>query len=598
MMATSGAGPPGPRERGAWRGAGVPAIQTMLRILRAFAWMRWRILVNSLEKTGARDVVERFSLAIEHIAPILLLVLLVPSALALAGVAGYSGYELAVQERTLVPFEFLRYLLLAATGFAIIGPILVPTADRTNAVRLLLLPIPPRALYVAQLGSTLTDPWTLMILPVALALPVGVLAGGAPLAALTTLAAGVLFIVAITGIAALVTTILHLLLRDRRRGEILALLFILILPLLSLLPSVISASERRERRAVAERAHDAVPKTERATRVPPWVEDAGTRVLALVPSELYTSTVRGIRSERPVAGTPLLLLLASTIAVHGIGLLLFQRVLASPGTTGARRTASTRAVWGRTLPGISPGSSAVALTLVRLALRTPRGRAIMLSPLLMLGLFGVLVYRSGSFDFGPFGSTGGFGLAVFAAFVALASILPIGMNQFAVDGAGLTMTLLAPLSTRQILAGKAVGAALISIPPALVCVLLAAATFRSGEPAMWAALILSLPATYILTSPAGAIFSAIFPRVVDMNSIGRGSNAHGLSGFLGMLGFAAAALPCVLLTVLATRLLGRPWLAPVLILLWCGVAFTVARLVFRVAERIFDRRRENLAMLM
>lgn len=570
----------------------------MLRILRAFAWMRWRILVNSLEKTGARDTVERFSLAIEHITPILLLVLLVPSALVLAGVAGYSGYELAAQSRTLVPFEFIRYLLLALTGFAIVGPILVPAADRTNAVRLLLLPIPPRALYVAQLGSTLTDPWTLMMLPVALALPVGVLAGGAPVAALTALAAGLLFIFTISGITALITTILHLLLRDRRRGEILALLFILILPVLSFLPSVIGASERRERRAAADRAPEIVRKMERATRVPQWIEDAGTRVFALVPSELYTSSVRAIRSERPFAGTPLLLLLAGAIGVHGIGLLLFQRVLASPGTTGARRTASTRAVWGRTLPGVSPGASAVALTLMRLALRTPRGRATLLSPLLMLVVFGVLVYRSGSFDFGPFGETGGFGVAVFAAFVGLVSILPIAMNQFAVDGAGLTMTLLAPLTARQVLAGKAIGGAAISIVPAFVCVLLAAATFRTGHPALWAALTLSLPATYILTSPAAAIFSAIFPRVVDMNSIGRGSNAHALSGFLGMLGFIAAALPCVALTLLATRLLGRPWLAPVLLLLWCAGTFAIARLLFHLAERVFDRRRENLAMLM
>ena len=49
----------------------------------------------------------------------------------------------------------------------------------------------------------------------------------------------------------------------------------------------------------------------------------------------------------------------------------------------------------------------------------------------------------------------GLGLATFASGVTLLSILPISMNQFAVDRAGLTMTLLSPLSARQILAGKA-----------------------------------------------------------------------------------------------------------------------------------------------
>jgi len=36
-----------------------------MAILRAFVWMRWRVLMNSLERTGARDRLERFSVAIE-----------------------------------------------------------------------------------------------------------------------------------------------------------------------------------------------------------------------------------------------------------------------------------------------------------------------------------------------------------------------------------------------------------------------------------------------------------------------------------------------------------------------------------------------------
>ena len=43
----------------------------MLRTLRAFAWMRWRVLVNSLERTGARDRLERFSLAVDQLGPII-----------------------------------------------------------------------------------------------------------------------------------------------------------------------------------------------------------------------------------------------------------------------------------------------------------------------------------------------------------------------------------------------------------------------------------------------------------------------------------------------------------------------------------------------
>lgn len=570
----------------------------MLNILRAFAWIRWRVLINSLEKSGARDTVERFSLAIEHIGPIILALVMIPTALAFAGVAGYTGYHLASGAQTLVAFEFLRYLLLAATALTIVGPILVPAADRTNPVRLLLLPIPPRALYVAQAAGAVADPWALMVMPILVALAVGLLAGGAAVAAAIALVAGLLLMVALLGMSALTTTLLHLLLRDRRRGELIALGFIVILPLMSFLPSIIGGAERRERRVAGDRAPEVVRRMERATRVPTWIEDAGTRALAFVPSEAYANSMRRVRTDPGATLVPLAGLLAAAVGIHAIGLLLFQRVVANPGTTGAKRTASMRGVWERALPGASPATSAVALALARLTVRTPRGRAILLSPLLMLAFFGFLVYRSGSFDFGPFGKAGALGLATFAAFVALMSSMPISMNQFAVDGAGLTMTLLSPLSTRQLLAGKAIGGALISLPPALLCVALAALVFRSGDPAMWAALAVSLPAVYIATAPALALFSMLFPRVVDMNSIGRGSNAHGLSGIVGILGFAIAGVPCVALTLLATQVFGRPWLAPALILLWSMGLFVIARLVFPLIERTFERRRENLAMLM
>jgi hypothetical protein len=241
----------------------------------------------------------------------------------------------------------------------------------------------------------------------------------------------------------------------------------------------------------------------------------------------------------------------------------------------------------------------VALAQVRLALRTPRGRATLFSPLLMLVFFGVLVLKSGNMSFGPFGEfDGGLGLATFASSVALLSILPIAMNQFAVDGAGMTMALLSPLTTRQLLSGKAVGNGLIAVPTALLCVALAGGVFGGDSLAMWLALPLGLFATYTLASPAAAVFSAMLPRVVDMNSIGRGSNAHGLSGLLGLLAFAASAVPCIALALGAPRLLGWPFAGPALLLVWCAVAFVLARVLLGFAARVFDRRRENLAMLM
>ena len=167
----------------------------------------------------------------------------------------------------------------------------------------------------------------------------------------------------------------------------------------------------------------------------------------------------------------------------------------------------------------------------------------------------------------------------------------------AVNGTLLTLMLLSPLSDREYLAGKAVGNALIGLPPAFICVIGVALLFRDGSPTLWLAVPLSLIATYLLTSAPSAMLSAVFPRLVDLNSIGRSSNAHGLAGLLGMLSFVAAGASNLAIVFVANWL-GRPGLVPILLVGWCVIAFFISRLLFAMARRVFAARRENLALLL
>lgn len=565
----------------------------MLRILRAFAWMRWRTLVNSLERTGSRDKVQRLAVAIEHIAPILLMIVMIPSAIALAGIAGMAGYTLVTGERSFA-FQLVRYAMLLGTVLIIFGQIVVPSADRTNPIRLLLLPIEERTLYVAQTAGALADPWLALLVPLVIGVPVGLAIAGAFGSALVAVVAGALIILTLLGISALTTTLIHLLLRDRRRGELVALFLIMVLPLLSLLPSILGSSYSRRARSQSQQERPAA----RRSPLPPWALNAGRQAFSMTPSELYVTSVQSttrVATASPAA--PLGGLGAFVVIVHGIGLVMFRRALASPAST-SRRTVAVRGIWERVLPGVSPPASAVALAFVRLVLRTPRGRSVLIGPLIFFVIFALFTARAGGLDFGSMRMRSGLGLATLAGFMSLLSINPIALNQFAVDGAGLTMALLAPLSTRQLLIGKAVGGGLIALPPALLVVLLSRVAFSGGHPALWLALLVSLFATYILASPIAAMLSTFFPRVVDMNSIGKGSNAHGVAGVVGLLAFAAAGLPCAALTFAATTLLDQAWLAPALVTIWCGVAILLAQMMFRAAERIFDKRREHLAMLL
>jgi hypothetical protein len=550
----------------------------MFRTLRAFAWMRWRVLMNSIERTGARDTLERLSLAVEQIGPLIALGLLLPSAAILAALGGYAGYVLPGAERP-VTFNVLRILLGVATAFCILGPILLPTMERTSAVRLLLLPIPPRVLYVAQASGALSDPWLVLAIPVLLGIPVGLGLHGALAGAVVGTLAGLLLITTLVGLSAVAAFVLHLLVRDRRRGELVTLLVVIVLPMIGLLPSLLATSKTR------------AELFERATRL-------GARAYILLPSELAASATRSAANGRPAAAVaPLTGLAVTSLACHGLAFAAFARLLAAPGSVSRRQTAadsSSRRTW---IPGLSRAEAAVAYAQVRLALRTPRGRSILLSPLIVFAMFTAVAVQQRHGDLDRWSLNGGLMLAAFGAAICLLSILPFALNQFAVDRAGLTLTLLSPISDRDLLIGKAVGNGLIAALPALACFVLAFAIFHDGPLALWLNLVPAFIATYTAAAPAAAALSATFPRSVNLNSIGRGSNAHGLATFAGMLVMLAAGIPAAALTFAFTRIVRAPVLALVFVCGWCLLSLVGSRVLFGVVARIVERRRENLAMI-
>lgn len=566
----------------------------MLRLLRAFAWMRWRVLVNSLERTAARDTLQRLSIAVEQVGPLLAAALFIPSAAALAALGGYAGYGVATSDgEPVLAFDLARFVLLAAVALSIAGPLLLPATERTNAVRLLLLPIPRSALYAAQAASALADPWILLGIPIALALPLGLAAGGAPAAAFVAAAAGLLLIVVLIGLSTLSSLLLHLLMRDRRRGELLALAFVVILPLVTILPGMLLEDDDRRGRPPRRAAPDT------AEAVSSWAWRAGERAFELIPSELYRRAILRHRARDNDSGAlaPLAVLVLAGLALHGLGLAASSRVLDSPATSGPRRAAGRFA--GRILrvPGLSPGASIVAINQIRTATRTPRGRSILLSPMLIfVVILAVMQGTGGGAHLGFLRVASGLGLAAFAAAVCLLSLLPFAMNQFAIDRAGLTLQFLSPLSDRDILVGKAVGNGLIAGVPALVCIAGALALFPGGHPGLWLSVPLGFLAAYLTAAPLAAILSSVFPRAVDLNSVSSRSNAHGLAGFLGLLVVAGSSVPPALLVGAAAGV-GRPAVAPLLLLGWCAVAFVLFRLLLPVAVRIFRERRENLALV-
>ena len=91
--------------------------------------------------------------------------------------------------------------------------------------------------------------------------------------------------------------------------------------------------------------------------------------------------------------------------------------------------------------------------------------------------------------------------------------------------------------------------------------------------------------------------SLLFPRAVDLSSVGNASNAHQAAGLLGVLAFTAACVPPAAIAVFALRALASPLAAAGLLAGWLLIASALAYVGFRIAERLMEERRENLALV-
>ena len=557
----------------------------MGRIFRAFFWMRWRVLVNSLERTGSRDTLERFSIAAGKLGPIMAMVLLIPSSIALFVLGIAAGFGTATGSM-LLPMTGLRYFTFLGLALTCLGPIVLPTRDGGSVTRLLLLPIPRTALYMAQVAGALTDPWTALMVPTLVGVAIGMAVGLSAVGAVVALAAGAAFLVFVLGLASLASSVIHLLLRDRRRGDIVMLLLVLVVPIVAIAPQFLFHEQREAGRKLT--------RAERHARPPTRTERAALRVLPYVPSELYYRAAKNAPAPAGAA-LPLAGLAIAALGVQLAGYAAYRRVLDMPASQSIRRAGSFGGLWDRVIPGLSPTASAVAFTQLRLALRSPRGRATIGSPLLMPIVLAGLGYQRGGLPIPGIQGHNGLALAAIGCFGAILALIPISMNQFAIDKAGFTRFMLLPLGIGELLLGKAVGNALVIVGPVLFCFVLPTLLFPGGSAALWVALALSVVATFVLLAPVAAALSAVFPKAVDLNSIGTGSNAHQGAALLGMLAFALSAAPSALLALLAVGWFHRSELAPLFLLGWCALAFAISYLLFIPVRRLVASRCETLA---
>ena len=370
-----------------------------------------------------------------------------------------------------------------------------------------------RQLHALELASSFADPWLLVAVPALLVLGL-VTAILRPAGAIPMLLAVPLLLATLAALTTAASFAAQILLRDRRRAELASLLLIVGWMAFSILPATLG-SRHAERRAPAAAESPAAPEA--------LGHSSGA------PSQPATAAGAAERDERLARVAETIPVWALAAPSEAFALRPRRRLgrRSGPGVARDRRPgraswrSSTASPWcsgGGSSPTPTPPPASAAPPAGRFRRygfrgsgrrppRSPgrrsgapggrfRGRLALAIPALTL-LILTFVFRRPEVREHLFGlAAGGPVLVLVAIFLALVGQQAVVLNQFAVDGAGLSLEFLGPLSDRDLLRGKAAGGAILTAC-SLVPALLAAAVLGGGSsPWLWPAALLVCLGSY------------------------------------------------------------------------------------------------------
>lgn len=562
----------------------------MSRFLRAWAWVRWRTFMNAIERSERADRLARFSRALEALGPVIVAVMMIPSALIAMALGAATGYGLGAGAPWAMPLvHALRIVLFLVIALTVMAPLMLPSGRGLASLpRLLLLPVSHKSLFAGELAGGFAEPWTLLAALAALMVPVGALAAGNLTLALAALAAAVALIGALIALGTLFGALLHVLMRDRKRGEWIIVLFFTLVPLAAMTPAMLAGSSASQRGDEWEDAFEA--------RMAVMLEHPATGALAVLPGELFAAAAARTAGVSPGSILlPLGILGGMAAGATAAAWRIWQHTIDRGGIARGRSArASAASGAASSLRMMRTPARAIAFSFLQHVLRTARGRTIVLPSLVITVVFAGLVATQGGFKFGAIPLRDGFSVAVFGVMMSLLSIVQIWMNQFAIDKAGLTMLCVQPLTGAQILRGKMLGAAMLLGGLAALPITAGLLIGATVHPALWLVLAGGLVAAFLTLAPAAILLSAVFPKHVDMSSIGQKSNAHPAAGLLGGLLIFASVAPAVGAGILGFKVLESPLAAVGLVGLWLLIALVIHALLWKAGVATFENRRESL----
>ena len=571
----------------------------MIAALRAMGWLRWRLLRNELRTAKGRDTWENLSRLGAVLTPILLALMLIPTALALVVGGAFGAWASVTHERS-IPLSYIaRGLLAFVMALIIMAPLMRSIqGSRINIERLRLLPISRRLLHISEVFSAFADPWIAVTAASLIAIVGGLVAAGAFVAAAITLIATLSMIGVLLLVTSVCTSAAMLLFRNRRRAELVTLVLVLALSTVGLLPLLMESAESGKARlddageqSGAERAER---RAERRAALGRVVDAAGW-----VPSEQYgKALMHGIDGEYGDASLQTAGLTIGACVLYLISSWAHTRVLDGAESSGKRRGSGPARLPRTRLPGWRSAASALGIVNLRTPLRTVRGKlAVYFTFLFVILLYLALSRAFPAEDIDRLGLPLGPLALLVGILLTQLSLQPLLANMFALDGAGLTLITLSPVSNREIVHGKMVACALLSAISWSLCLVGALLVEPSGSFWAWASVLLIGVASLLVTLPLCASVSALLPKTADLSKVGKAGNPHPTGGLICFLITAASlAIPAGLaaLVFLVSQSWGATAIAAGAI---CAVGAVLYPLLARLPASLWEKRRENLLLV-
>jgi hypothetical protein len=554
--------------------------------LETFVWVRWRLAVNQITRSGPGGAI---------VSSIFTALMVAGGALTL--IAGFLVGFLALG--TASPRAVMVVWDGAIVGFVFFWMVgLISEFQRSDALsldRFLHLPVSPSgAFLINYLGSSLSLSLVLM-LPAMTGLAAGLTVSRGPgmLVLFPLVAAFFLMMTAVT--YQFRGWLASMMKNPRRRRTILTavpVLFILAFQLPNLWNNLgPGARERREARAEARRVIATLDEELAAGRitreeydkrrpVPPVRTTVRayetTRVVnTILPPGWLAYGAEAAAQGRPWRGLAGVLGMALIGAVslrraYNTTLRLYsgdfdtprrrvQRAVSAAPAGVARPAAPSAALVGRRLPWTSERASSVAVASFQSWMRAPEMKMTLLTPVIMLVVFsGMFTSRSASAPelLRPLAACG------IAAFMLMLALVGPAGNQFGYDRAGFRAFVLSPVARRDVLLGKN----LALLPFALVMmgmVIGIAQWFDPMKADHFAAMLVQLVPIYLVFCMGANLLSILAPLALKQGS-GMPARHQGVRQFFPIVFMLVAPVPLALTLIplgIEALLSAMNWLA-------------------------------------